>query len=447
MTTTIGSLDLNALSDLYSDSNQYFWFEGNASATYGAGVHITLSPKASFIDNPTGQNILMNTDGMSIRNGLLPMMTLDNDSLDFNMIDTTSNTYTNMATFGLQTRIGRNETGYSRILIDPSSDNVDLINAFEVLTPDNISAFSQKIDTTSTTNDKNFINYLDNVYTLGYQHVHSYYTTDTNRETFTINDLNNVTSGETVNIVLRSRLAMHGSQQRVYPYIKFSVDFDIVKGTSSTTNISNVRGAGVVWSYYSQADSTTYTYTSRGITHAISVSYDGNNQVTITSTITMISSSDGFEYELTNTYISQISYVESNVFMPVMFQSGDVVLSQKGLGRTLLGMTEGDMLLESINLLGWDDVLVGVTISPSSTCISNSTSAYPPTTTLTAITVPPHLEVTWTSLTQGLNVTSNGVVSYAGHIGVGESPEIQASVSFAGKTYTNTCYVNPLFVG
>ena len=42
----------------------------------------------------------MNTDGISIRNGLLPMMTLDNDSLDFNVIDTTTGTYNNVASFG-----------------------------------------------------------------------------------------------------------------------------------------------------------------------------------------------------------------------------------------------------------------------------------------------------------------------------------------------------------
>ena len=448
MAQTIGSLDLNAFNDLYNDSNQYFWFESNSSATYGAGVHVTLSPEASFIANPTGQNILMNTDGINLRNGLLPMMVLDNDSLDFNLIDTINSIYTNVATFGLQTRIGRNETGYSRILIDPSSDDADLINAFEVLTPDNISAFSQKIDTTRTENEKNFINYSDDAYSLEIQHVHQYYVTETTSETFTIDDLNNVTSGEIVNIVLNSRLAMYTSQQDVYTYIKFSVDVDIVKGTSSTTNISNVRGAGVVWSFHPTPLEPLVTYTSQGITHAISVSYNGNNQVTITSTITMISTNDKFDYILTNTYISQISYVESTILMPVVFQSGDVVLSQKGLGRTLLGMNEADMLLENIKLLGWDDVLVGVTISPSSTCISN-TSLYPTTTTLTAITVPPHLEVTWTSLSEALSVTNTGTVSYTGD-DVGEfddKHEIQASVSFAGKTYTNTCYVHPLFVG
>lgn len=116
MTTTIGSLDLNAFSDLYNDSNQYFWFEGNASATYGAGVHVTLVPNTSFISNPTGQNVLINTDGFSIRNGLLPMMTLDNYSLDFNIVDTTAGTCATAATFGLNgSQIGQSTGAHTVI--------------------------------------------------------------------------------------------------------------------------------------------------------------------------------------------------------------------------------------------------------------------------------------------------------------------------------------------
>lgn len=111
MATTIGSLDLNALNDLYSDSTQYFWFESDSTATYGAGVHITLSPSATFMSNPTGQNILINTDGISIRNGLLPMMTLDNDSLNFNTIDTENGTFTNVASFGSVVSIGTQDAG------------------------------------------------------------------------------------------------------------------------------------------------------------------------------------------------------------------------------------------------------------------------------------------------------------------------------------------------
>ena len=106
MTTTIGSLDLNTFNNLYSDSNQYFWFESDSSATHGAGAHVTLVPDTTFISNPTGQNILMNTDGFSVRNGLLPMMTLGNNSLDFNIIDTVGNTYTNAASFGISSTIG-----------------------------------------------------------------------------------------------------------------------------------------------------------------------------------------------------------------------------------------------------------------------------------------------------------------------------------------------------
>ena len=116
MAQTIGSLDLNAFSDLHSDLTQYFWFEPNASATYGAGAHVTLVPDTSFISNPTGQNILMNTDGFSIRNGLLPMMTLDNDSLDFNVVDTTEGTYTTTATFtATGAQIGQDSGAHSVI--------------------------------------------------------------------------------------------------------------------------------------------------------------------------------------------------------------------------------------------------------------------------------------------------------------------------------------------
>ena len=119
MTTTIGSLDINAFNDLYSDSNQYFWFESDSSATYGAGAHVTLVPDTTFISNPTGQNILMNTDGFSVRNGLLPMMTLDNDSLDFNVVDTTTGTYVTTATFSSTgSQIGQSDGSQSYIYLD-----------------------------------------------------------------------------------------------------------------------------------------------------------------------------------------------------------------------------------------------------------------------------------------------------------------------------------------
>ena len=123
MTTTIGSLDLGALSDLRDDVTQYFWFESDSTSAWGSGAHVTLYPESQFTDPNNanymkGQNIIMNTDGFSIRNGALPMMILDNDSLDFNTIDTTNNEYTNVASFGAVSTIGVTDNTQSYMQLD-----------------------------------------------------------------------------------------------------------------------------------------------------------------------------------------------------------------------------------------------------------------------------------------------------------------------------------------
>lgn len=121
MAQTIGSIDLASLKNLRDDVTQYFWFESDSSSAWGSGAHVTLYPESQFTDstNPNymkGQNIIMNTDGFSIRNGSLPMMVLDNDSLDFNAVDTSLGTYTTMATFGLTgATIGRSGAAHSVI--------------------------------------------------------------------------------------------------------------------------------------------------------------------------------------------------------------------------------------------------------------------------------------------------------------------------------------------
>lgn len=123
MATTIGSFDLASLKNLRDNVTQYFWFESSSSSAWGSGAHVTLYPESQFT-NPNhanymkGQNIIMNTDGFSIRNGGLPMMVLDNDSLDFNMIDTVNGTYTNVATFGTSSIIGANDGSQSYMYLD-----------------------------------------------------------------------------------------------------------------------------------------------------------------------------------------------------------------------------------------------------------------------------------------------------------------------------------------
>lgn len=149
MATTMGSLDLASLKNLRDDLTQYFWFEPNASATYGAGAHVTLVPDTTFISNPTGQNILMNTEGFSIRNGLLPMMTLDNDSLNFNVVDTTQGTYVSMATFGASgSRIGA-ENGMH---ISVDADSIDFYSQLKDMIGyiNGIKAFFSAVEATSS---------------------------------------------------------------------------------------------------------------------------------------------------------------------------------------------------------------------------------------------------------------------------------------------------------
>lgn len=117
MGTGTGSIDLSTLNGLHDNLTQHFWFNSNAGAAYGTGVHMTLSSQAEFIANPTGQNILMNTDGISIRSGLIPLMVLDNDSLDFNVVtDSTQGTYKSVATFGINgIQIGSTD-GYKSLM-------------------------------------------------------------------------------------------------------------------------------------------------------------------------------------------------------------------------------------------------------------------------------------------------------------------------------------------
>ena len=134
MATQTGSIDLKGMTSAYSDQQQYFWVESNRSATWGGGAHITNIAESEFKTaagtwgtDPTagGYNLLMNTDTVSgtgslqLRSGALSIMSLDNDSLDFNVIDINNNTYTTVATFGESTQIGK--IGLTHITIDEDS--------------------------------------------------------------------------------------------------------------------------------------------------------------------------------------------------------------------------------------------------------------------------------------------------------------------------------------
>lgn len=147
MATQTGSIDLKGMTSAYSEQQQYFWVESNSSATWGGGAHITNIAESAFKTaagtwgtDPTagGYNLLMNTDTVSgtgslqLRNGSLPIMNLDNDSLDFNTIDSTTTPYTtiNVATFGANgAKIGKTDAAYLSV----DNDSIEFFNGSDML--------------------------------------------------------------------------------------------------------------------------------------------------------------------------------------------------------------------------------------------------------------------------------------------------------------------------
>lgn len=404
MTTTIGSLDLNAFSNLYSDSTQYFWFEGNASATYGAGVHITLSPETSFIANPTGQNILMNTDGISIRNGALPMMVLDNDSLDFNIINTLSGTVTNVASFGSFVRVGK-ESNAPKVLIQDDD--------FAIYTEDGNIAFETYVPVDAPTAEQEVTKtYVESTYPIDGANIESSSTYNSSN-TITITDVTNIPSN--TDFTLRLNLV---SQSR-WSTANESCEFYFVKGTSSTSyasvnNLGALSGSGV---------------STQGVNCSMSVQYNGSNTFIISGSYRLADTSEGTMFEVSG-YVSMIVYVVSGVPIPSTYVNGDFYANGTNIGSSYIMGTcylENSTLAQTYFYLGldyhndatdaalynaisgleWDDVLIEIIASPNADIILVNG-----TTTTNTYTSPSGQTVYWKSANENIATVSNaGVIT------------------------------------
>lgn len=251
MATTMGSLDLSALNDLYGET-QYFWFE-STTQPWGAGAHVTLYPQSEFTTSThanylKGQNILMNTDGFSLRNGTLPMMTLNNNSLDFNVIDTTNQTYTNVATFGTTSRIGEEASSHINITSDGLYlyDNVNLVSYF-------------------TTNSFKVANMSSN------GRVWSAYATG------------NINWDSDYTSFLLTHFKQTDTEGIVY-YIPKTVSGTLTSGGSLNVDLSSLKDAGLLWE-----SMVPYEYTGARVQYA----WDSNGN--------QIAYPEGFTYSFTNT--------------------------------------------------------------------------------------------------------------------------------------------------
>ena len=57
----------SAAKEIADNTVQHFWFVGEGTDT---GVHITEVPQSSFVDNPSGGNLLARSNGIAVRDGL-----------------------------------------------------------------------------------------------------------------------------------------------------------------------------------------------------------------------------------------------------------------------------------------------------------------------------------------------------------------------------------------
>lgn len=353
MTTTIGSLDLNAFSDLYSDSTQYFWFESNSSATYGAGVHVTLVPDTTFMSNPTGQNILINTDGFSIRNGLLPMMTLDNDSLDFNMVDIGTGTFFNAATFGARTRVGRLGTGYSKILIDSTSIESGISNIFQIVAKNDTDVVDVILDDDHTSDSVEVNKELSNIYNRFRVDSLSSTSFSSASESYTLSEVASISGGNDFSLVINVRCTTNNAAQEVIQNYSF---FTFVKGTSSTvTDSQDVMS-------FNNVKLGEYNMTVQYVSPA-------TFSVTISAKKTTVS------YAPTYMQVSlyTLSYMSDLELVPIQRYNGDLLFNAVH-GRSYLGLDvvlaggravngSDAELYNSILSLGWQDTLGGIFLS------------------------------------------------------------------------------------
>lgn len=429
MTTTIGSLDLNSFSDLYNDSNQYFWFESNSSATYGGGAHVTLVPDTSFISNPTGQNILMNTDGFSIRNGLLPMMVLGNDSLDFNIINTLSGTTTNVASFGSFVRVGK-ESNAPKVLIQDDD--------FAIYTEDGNIAFETYVPFDAPTAEQEVTKvYLESTYPIDGATIESSSTYNSSN-TITITDVTNIPSN--TDFTLRLNLV---SQSR-WSTANGSCEFYFVKGTSSTSyasvnNLGALSGSGV---------------STQGVNCSMSVQYNGSNTFIISGSYRLANTSEGTMFEVYG-YISTLVYTIEGVPIPSTYVNGDFYangtnvgnsyimgtcyLEQSVLAQTYcyLGLdywsTPIDITLyNAISDLGWEDnVVIEIVASPSADIISVGGTA-----TTNTYTSPSGATIYWKSSNNSVaTVSTAGLIT---GVGVGD-------VTITAYMYVNGIMVSTSF--
>ena len=406
---------------------------GTSSSNYlqidGNGVYIKNSSNinlASFtftsaqIGRDTVQNILMDPNGVSIRNGSLPMVALDNDSLDFNVIDTVNNTYTNIATFGLNTRIGRNGIGYSNLWLSPES--------FTFISAESTNVFStgvvsNEIATSAVVIDVDW----DSSITTGLQL--GSYTLAPNASTtvggtFYSSVLANLDNGTRFNFNVEVYINGASFTSEIFSCSIYGTD-GFTKGTSQTLTNSGYHGLNTA------------------------LYYDGVGTLTLSGTITNwnqvvwnISRNEvvGGQTEPINTNIYNTN-IGGNAF--INLSNGGIYL---GLSNKNAERTSDYNLYQSINALDWNsDVIVGITLAEHTKTIYNG-----------GMLIDNIIDFTMVPLTASVTITSSDTAVISGgdvdyydsdlyfielDIVANGVTTITASITVGEQTYSDSCVV------
>lgn len=99
--------DIESLQDEVSDTSSYFWHQDGSGTE--AGAHVTEVPQVQFKSNPSGGNLLLQSNSIKIRRATTILAELTNDGL------TVYKDGTECASFGATTKI---TSGTNRISID-----------------------------------------------------------------------------------------------------------------------------------------------------------------------------------------------------------------------------------------------------------------------------------------------------------------------------------------
>ena len=403
------------------NSNGMALYDGNGVANNNIIAQFGMNSAQIGLSN--GTHSVIDANGFSIFNGLLPMMTLDNDSLDFNLVDTTAGTYVNLATFGGSTRIGQEEVGYAKVLLSPS--------VFNFLSSESTSVFKTGVASEETATSRVEISAdWDSPTTTGLQ-LGTYVLAPNSSTTVSGVFYSSVVANLDAGVRFGLKIGIY-KNDLTYTYIIFN------ETTYHEEGFTTGEAKTITGSAYDQPN--------------VSVYYDGVATFTVSGTITNYSIVSWNFSRDKAVFTGQTRPIETKIYNT--FIGGNAFVNSSN-GAVYIGMSQKSEtrssdydLYNAITALGWeDDVMVDIEfvqhtmpIDSSSTMINDliSLSKFVPSTANVIVTS------SNTSVIRGGNlfITGNTYSIELDTVGMSVGvTTITASITIGDEIYADSCVV------